>query len=354
MKSFSGSWRGSIPQAEESSYPQPHISKMSARQSRSASIPIPPTSVARSLENVIPMSFSTNPAPRPRLASAGTAASLSLPRGIPPPISRSVSGSYASAIGAVPRGRTAGPAQTNATPHFEPRIIRATTSPTPSHDGVCNPPQSQSTSPTRPRRLSSVVRSQTALGASYAPHRGPAPTHTTHSTAHGFPRPTYLEYSSLHDMLHTEPSSSTLAASTRSSTYSVSGHDARVTASPAPPILPYPYFRRELTPVVDSDDESIATPPPPAVGAVTVLSTNTVLMLPTRWSEQDRLPSLSVSQDGRELTFTGPPCVGDRESSAARTNHAIPPACGIYYYEVEILHKCPKGYVVVQYAYRLC
>ena len=76
-----------------------------------------------------------------------------------------------------------------------------------------------------------------------------------------------------------------------------------------------------------------------------MLSTNTVLMLPTRWSEQDRTPALSVSLDGRELTFTGPSCMGDRESGAARANHPIPPACGIYYYEVEILHKCPKGYV---------
>ncbi|RPD59333.1 SPRY-domain-containing protein [Lentinus tigrinus ALCF2SS1-7] len=321
---------------------------MSTRQSRSASIPIPPTSVARSLENVIPMSFSPNLAPRPRLASAGTAASLSLNRGIPPPISRSVSGSYASAIGAVPRGRTAGPAHTNATPHFEPRIIRATTSPTPSHDGVCNAPPSPSTSPTRPRRLSSGVRSQSVLG-SLPPHRAPGPANANHSTAYGFPRPAYLEYSSLHDMLHTEAGPSTHVAGTRSA-YTVAGHDARVTASPAPPIIPYPYFRRELTPVVDSDEESIATPPPPAVGAVTVLSTNTVLMLPTRWSEQDRLPSLSVSQDGKELTFTGPPCVGDRESSAARTNHAIPPACGIYYYEVEILHKCPKGPISVGFS----
>ncbi|KAI0716105.1 SPRY-domain-containing protein [Cerioporus squamosus] len=316
---------------------------MSTRQSRSASISIPPTSVARSLENVIPMSFNPNPAPRPRLSSVGTSASLSLNRGIPPPISRSVSGSYASAIGAVPRGRTAGPAQTNAVPAFEPRIIRGTTSPTPSHDGVCNPPQSPSTSPTRPRRLSSGVRSQSTLGSSFPPHRAHAPTHAS-ATAHGFPRPAYLEYSSLHDMLHTEAGSSTLVAGTRSSTYPVSGHDARVTASPAPPTIPYPYLRRELTPAVDSDDESIATTPPPAVGAVTVISTNTVLMLPTRWSEQDRLPSLSVSGDGRELTFTGPSCIGDRESSAARTNHAIPPACGIYYYEVEILHKCPKGF----------
>lgn len=44
--------------------------------------------------------------------------------------------------------------------------------------------------------------------------------------------------------------------------------------------------------------------------------------------------------------WTGPSCSGDRESAAARANEPVPPACGIYYYEVEILHKGGKGYVV--------
>ena len=147
-------------------------------------------------------------------------------------------------------------------------------------------------------------------------------------------------------MLHTEPAPSVLTNNSRPSSYAASGHDVRAGTSPAPAI-PYPYIRHDLTPLGDSDDESIVATAtsPPVVGAVTVLSTNTVLMLPTRWSEQDRTPALSVSLDGRELTFTGPSCMGDRESGAARANHPIPPACGIYYYEVEILHKCPKGYV---------
>lgn len=316
---------------------------MSTRQSRSASITIPSSTVARSLESVIPMSFNPNPTPRPRLTS-GTSASLGLTRNVHSP-ARSLSTSYASAIAALPRGRTSGPAQTTPAPIFEPRIIRATPSPNPSRDPGCNSPYSPSASPTRPRRLSSGVRSQSALGTTVASHRAPVPMPLNHTTTSGFPRPAYLDYSALRDMLHTEPTPSTLSLGPRPPTYVASGHDARATASPAPPVIPYPYLRRELTPVVDSDDESIATPPPHTMGAVAMISTNTMLMLPTRWSEQDRAPSLSVSLDGRELTFTGPPCIGDRESSAARANHAIPPACGIYYYEVEILHKCPKGYV---------
>ncbi|KAI0353184.1 SPRY-domain-containing protein [Trametes cingulata] len=328
---------------------------MTTRQSRSASIPIPPSSAARSLENVIPMSFSPSPASRPRMSASNSAASLGAVR-VAPPMSRSVSASYSSALNAVPRGRPVGPAQSNVAPVFEPRIIRATTSPTPSRDPACNAPFAASTSPVRPRRLSAGIRSQSAINPGSLTQRATASTaHATHTTQQGFPRPAYLEYSSLRDMLHTEPAPSTLAPATRPAAYSVAAHDARSSASPAPPIIPYPYFRRELSPVGDSDDESIATPPPApappaAVGAVTVLSTNTVLMLPTRWSEQDRTPSLSVSLDGRELTFTGPSCMGDRESSAARTNHPIPPACGIYYYEVEILHKCPKGPISIGFS----
>ncbi|KAI0327266.1 SPRY-domain-containing protein [Cubamyces sp. BRFM 1775] len=326
---------------------------MSTRQSRSASIPIPPSSTARSLENVISLSFSPNPTARTRPAStAGTGSGLS-PARLPPPLARSVSTSYSSALNSLPRGRPTGPAQINTTPVFEPRIIRATTSPTPSRDPACNAPYASATSPVRPRRLSAGVRSQSAVSSSSLTQRTTTSTaHAAHTPPLGFPRPTYLDYSSLRDMLHTEPAPSVLTPAARPTPYAVSAQDVRSSASPAPPSIPYPYFRRDLSPVGDSDDESIATPPPPppAVGAVTVLSTNTVLMLPTRWSDQDRMPSLSVSGEGRDLTFTGPSCVGDRESSAARANHPIPPACGIYYYEVEILHKCPKGPISIGFS----
>ncbi|KAI0655653.1 hypothetical protein C8Q70DRAFT_1081102 [Cubamyces menziesii] len=307
---------------------------MSPRRFCSASIPIPLSSTART-------------SARTRLVStAGTGSSLS-PARLPLPLARSVSTSYSSALNSIPRGRPAGPTQINTTPVFEPRISRATTSPTPSRDPACNAPYASATSPVRPRRLSAGVRSQSVVSSSSLSQRTTASTaHAAHTPPLGFSRPDYLDYSSLRDMLHTEPAPSVLVPAARPTPYAVSAQDVRSSVSPAPPSIPYPYFRRDLSPVGDSDDESVATPPPPppAVGAVTVLSTNTVLMLPTRWSDQDRMPSLSVSSDGRDLTFTGPSCVGDRESSAARANHPIPPACGIYYYEVEILHKCPKGF----------
>ncbi|KIP02849.1 hypothetical protein PHLGIDRAFT_78477 [Phlebiopsis gigantea 11061_1 CR5-6] len=126
-------------------------------------------------------------------------------------------------------------------------------------------------------------------------------------------------------------------------------------STPVP--IPYPYLRHD-TPGLDTDDDSIAsasppparaTPAPPAPGA---LLSNPALRLPTRWSEQDRHNLLTVSGDGRELTFYGAycSCVGDRDSAAARANHPIPPACGIYYYEVEILQKGAKGHISIGFS----
>lgn len=78
-----------------------------------------------------------------------------------------------------------------------------------------------------------------------------------------------------------------------------------------------------MTAIFDSDEESLASPPPPPV-AVTAAMTPSwsgevpraglgllggkslpVLSLPTRWSDQDRQPQLSISDDGRELILTG-------------------------------------------------
>ncbi|OBZ79836.1 Ran-binding protein 9 [Grifola frondosa] len=281
-------------------------------------------------------------------------ASLNLSRNNTAP-PRSLSGSY-SAVTVLPRGRPAGnsPASTSTAPIFEPRIIRATNTPNPPRDPACVLPFAPSTSPvtSRPRRLSSALRSANPTSASTPVHRSvPPPSSTTY--AHGFPRPAYLEYSSLRDLLHTDAAPALPATGRIGYAYTLSSGsaDTSVGGSPAPTIIPYPHRRRELTPQLDSDDESTASPPPPAVGpaapgtSTTMLSVNPVLRLPTRWSEQDRLPALSISADGRELTFCGPSCVGDRESSAARANHPIPPACGIYYYEVEILQRSAKGCV---------
>ena len=41
---------------------------------------------------------------------------------------------------------------------------------------------------------------------------------------------------------------------------------------------------------------------------------------------------------------TGPSSVSDRDAAAVRAICPIPPACGVYYYEVEIINRGAKGY----------
>lgn len=80
---------------------------------------------------------------------------------------------------------------------------------------------------------------------------------------------------------------------------------------------------------------------------------DTFMKLPTRWSDgDDRCPSLSVSVDGRDLTFHGSMLAGDKDAAAARTNFPIPPACGVYYYEIKILNKGVKGHIGIGFGVR--
>lgn len=119
----------------------------------------------------------------------------------------------------------------------------------------------------------------------------------------------------------------------------------------APPSLPPSRkagtSRRSLSPTSDSDDEGS---PPPRRVAPAVNPSPQVLNLPTRWSERYRHELLSVSSDGRDVTYQGASSNGDKDAAAARTTHPIPPACGIYYYEVEIISKGNKGHISIGFA----
>ncbi|KAF8272346.1 hypothetical protein EI94DRAFT_1656163 [Lactarius quietus] len=248
-----------------------------------------------------------------------------------------------------------------------PRIIRANNSSSPSAssgataqsssasraDIACSPPPS---SPTRTRRPSagplnlrppSLRRPGshthiTIASPHLALHQAPAP----------FPRPPYLEHSSLRHLLQTElPPNLPPSRYTQSTIY---------------PFVPR-HQRTSVTPALidDSDAESTTeSPPPPGLPAspptpagarplnesVTLVGSSPVFRLPTRWSEQDRHPYLSVSADGKELTYHGGTFQNGGSADNAgmvRTNHPIPPACGIYYYEIEILSKAQKAHISI-------
>lgn len=80
-----------------------------------------------------------------------------------------------------------------------------------------------------------------------------------------------------------------------------------------------------------------------------------VFTLPTRWNDSDRHASIHISISGSELTFMGGQgnlngVDNKDEAAAARTNNSIPPICGVYYYEVEVLDRGNKGHIGVGFA----
>jgi hypothetical protein len=171
--------------------------------------------------------------------------------------------------------------------NFEPRVVHATPDISRSVDNTCAP----SHSPTQTRRASG------ANGRSISVQRqNPTAPPLPNTSPVLFPRPAYLEHSALRDLLVTEtPSTLTGSAPQRKKT------------SPPPARNIHAYA---TSPSTDSDEDSISSPPPPvrdvrAVSTVVVPEGQITYPLPTRWSDQARSNTLSISHDGRELSHHG-------------------------------------------------
>ena len=177
---------------------------------------------------------------------------------------------------------------------FEPRVIRP---PGASRGSCVDTPLPPSATRNRRASTSNVSTSSQTAGSLTFPQLSPQPISPLPSIP--FQRPAYLEHSSLKHLLQTE-----FPPLLPPSRY---GHDARVLSDDQNlQNIANPYPRRRRTPFIESDVEDPFTPPrelPPLHPPSSTLSP--VLRLPTRWSDQDRHPSLSVSPDGRELTFVG-------------------------------------------------
>jgi Ran-binding protein 9/10 len=266
-----------------------------SRHGRSSSIPIPrtvasSTSPNRNIESVISIPFSAGVTRRPRFSAVSIPQSSTLADG---------SGSYgvrgSSSFATSPSTRPTARSLTLAsaipnrgsprsTGTFEPRVIRADTARSP--DNPCLP--SSSTSPTRirrsPFRASSAVRNSPGRGSTVPP----APLSS-------FPRPAYLEHSSLRHLLHTE---------------APPGRKVDSQAAEVDVFFTRPHS--SMSPPSDSDDESNVSVPrdhPLPIPHIVVASSDS-FQLPTRWSEQERHNSLSVSADGRDLNCHGAFFVG--------------------------------------------
>ncbi|EIN13456.1 SPRY-domain-containing protein [Punctularia strigosozonata HHB-11173 SS5] len=259
---------------------------------------------------------------------------------------------------------------------FQPRIVRGSNLTSSSHaasdamsrirrasGASVNPPR------TAPRRTSSASLAHTSSGTTTSPYSLVPASSGAASTPSVFPPPAYLSHSALRHLLQTELTPAlpagrygTLSASSGPTASAVSSARLSLSPSPQPPSSrlrrvhqqPFARFaRRTATPSTDSDDDSVYIAPRAAGvegGEVVEKAVAPVLRLPTRWSDTDRHASLSISADGRELGFHGPSSSGERDAAAARTNHPIPAACGVYYFEVEIVSKGAKGHISIGFS----
>ena len=68
--------------------------------------------------------------------------------------------------------------------------------------------------------------------------------------------------------------------------------------------------------------------------------------LPSKWAEVDKYGGLEIAADGLDIRYAGLLKTHDHEAAAARTDHPMPPQCGIYYYEATIISKGKEGYAL--------
>ena len=72
--------------------------------------------------------------------------------------------------------------------------------------------------------------------------------------------------------------------------------------------------------------------------------------LPSKWEETDKHGGIEVAADGLEVKYTGHHKLSEHEAAATRSDHSMPPQCGIYYYEVNIIAKGKEGMIGVGFS----
>ncbi|EXJ83610.1 hypothetical protein A1O1_07233 [Capronia coronata CBS 617.96] len=72
--------------------------------------------------------------------------------------------------------------------------------------------------------------------------------------------------------------------------------------------------------------------------------------LPSRWSEQDKYPGLDLSNEGRDVKYSGSGSKAEIEAASVRADYPMSPACGIYYFEVEIKNKSKDTAIAIGFA----
>ena len=66
--------------------------------------------------------------------------------------------------------------------------------------------------------------------------------------------------------------------------------------------------------------------------------------LPRQWSSIHKCQTLQLTHSNLRVTYKGPGKT-HKDAASVRTDYPIPPACGIYYFEVKIISKGRDGYM---------
>ncbi|CAE6463310.1 unnamed protein product [Rhizoctonia solani] len=153
----------------------------------------------------------------------------------------------------------------------------------------------------------------------------------------------------------------------------IHSHPAEVPPMQRPAYLDHSALRRHL--VVDSSATDISTPEPTtrsSSASLSIVSDSDIdpreargtptpephneptdaIRVPTRWNITDKHQALVLSPDGREVRYPSPTHSTDKEAAAIRANHPMPPACGVYYFEVQIIEKGTQGHIGIGFSTR--
>ncbi|KAF9056421.1 hypothetical protein BJ165DRAFT_513128 [Panaeolus papilionaceus] len=300
---------------------------MSSRPSRSSSIPIPrnasTSSSSRNIESVISIPFIPSSRHQPPTSPTNiTGRSVPDVRRVASHATRSVS-TTSNQLSTSPSTSTL--RSTSRVSTFEPRVVRGSPHDHP-HDAETS---TTSISPSQARRSSLTTRSS-------GPPRPVVPQHIFAKTPVSFARPSYLEFCAMRQLLQTDPLPGPIPSRKASS---ISNTRPQIYAPSYSP---------------SDEDDGVQTPPliPRSVPAATPAPPRQKILLPSRWSELDRHPNLTLGHDGREVSYTGTVMNGDKDAAAIRTQHQIHPACGIYYYEIAIMGKEQKAHITIGFASR--
>ncbi|KAF4448743.1 hypothetical protein F53441_7891 [Fusarium austroafricanum] len=134
--------------------------------------------------------------------------------------------------------------------------------------------------------------------------------------------PTYLENSTYVQKLHDAHKAKVQARdSTRASANGLMQHSASFNSHPLPPgsHRGMSHTVIERPPAFEEDDD--------------------LAPLPTKWNKDDQWGGIEIQPDGHGVKYVGPKNQHDRdhEACAVRADHYMPPQCGIYYFEVQIM-----------------